>query len=69
MSIELTEASETYSCLKNIAISSISSSNAELTLNKKDVVFKYFIDDDQNEAENFESLYKFLHERYFLYLV
>ena len=34
-------------------------------LSKKDVVFEYFINNDQNEAENFENFYKFLHEKYF----
>ena len=65
MSIKLTETSETYSCLKDIAMSSILSSNAESALSKEDVMFEYFVDDDQNEAENFESFYRFLHEKYF----
>ena len=68
MSIKFIEASETYFCLKNITMSFILSSNAESALSEKDVTFEYFINDDQNEAENFESLYKFLHERYFLCL-
>jgi len=34
-------------------------------LDDEDVAFEYFIDDDQNEAENFENFYKFLHEKYF----
>ena len=68
MSIELTEISDTYFWLKNIAMSLISLSNVKSALDDEDVAFEYFIDDDQNEAENFESLYKFLHEKYFLCL-
>ena len=49
-------------------MSSILSLNAESALSEKDVAFKYFVNDDQNEAENFENFYKFLYKKYFLCL-
>ena len=58
----------TYTQLKDIVTSSISSPDAEPALFDKmlgHVAFDHFVDDDIGEADSFESLVEFLHTHYF----
>ena len=69
----LSGAPHTYSRLKDIAMGSIPEPAAEEALHGEtrmmesegEVAFEYFMDDDFGAATDFQTLYLFLHEKYF----
>ena len=67
----LSGAPHTYSRLKDIAMGYIPYPDPEATIQGEnvdhsgEVVYEYFLDDDYAVSTSFESLFRFLHHRYF----
>lgn len=64
----LSEASETYTHLKNLIMSEILLSDSEpamFNVMLKKAMFEHFVNDDVSEANTFKTLVRFLHNHYF----